>query len=176
MILDKWLVPTLRALLECACNELADTPGGPVGRRSLLHSNVPVTDGCDCGCDASNAGLACDCPDGARGRVYVRVPRGQARADLLADANVCLPDGWNMTAYIGVSRCVPNCRAEGATDGEEDHMAFLGLNDLLALRRAVRCCGTKVPAQVGVQAWDWTALGPEGCCYGGELGVIVRVP
>lgn len=175
MMLDRWLTPALLRLKDCVCTELARSVGGPVARSGLIWSDLPILDGCECGCELNDQGQPCSCTAASKGRAYVRLASGEAVAQPPA-TGPCLNRGWDMTIQIGVARCTIGCAPDLRPDSDEETMFLTAAADLLAVRRAVVCCNKALPQNVSLTERAWQTLGPEGCCYGGELAVIVRVP
>lgn len=167
LIVDQ-VLPIAERLLACVCNALEDSAGGAV---------------CDCCVHPGPASPPMDFCDGPSGGgngqawvTYNRIFPAAARfPNQLFDVEACNINSWGVELAAGVYRCVsslddvgnpPSC-AQTSAD------ATMLLSDAAALRQALVCCfpeGRDTVAVVG----DYTPIGPQGGCAGGQMTVTVQ--
>lgn len=113
-----------------------------------------------------------DCCDG---QVWVRLLQlAPVVSQQLRKANgrhQCAVDIWEVTAAIGVVRCVHSMKDDGTPPTPEEITAD-GLQmaeDMQNLMSAIQCC---VEPTTFVR---WNSTGPAGGCSGGEWQFVVRI-
>ena len=167
------LALAISALLDCACELLADN-GRAVCECCLIHAQdlIPM-DNCDC-----------NCPDGrpesaqtGHGRLSARVVQITTAAnnsDNGAPSSDCMPSLVTATVDFGVFRCITTTQDGTAVDCDTVTLESLDfIADSAILRQAVLCCPQAAAVKGG---WDivpdyWLPHGPAGGCAGGVLRV-----
>lgn len=106
------------------------------------------------------------------GQLWGRVVRVSGRTKPGSGFNACAILFWEVVLAVGVIRCVAVSAEDGTAPSDEAITAdaWQFLSDLAAIQEALAC---RVDlAGVG----DFTPLGPQGGCAGGEWQFTVRVP
>jgi hypothetical protein len=158
---DRMIWPVLSALRVCVGVELARI-GRPVCRFPLVWgADRPPADDCDCRCADGGQGTAW-----GRWVTAAQTPSPAARAD-------CSGGSWGVQAEFGVYRCYPVLDDDLAAPAEAVvDLATRGLlDDLAALRRAIRCCAYLADHDIG---WSFVAaapLEPRGGCAGAVVQI-----
>jgi hypothetical protein len=119
-------------------------------------------------------GLEVAWDDCCAGQVWVRLlqliplPQFQKRK---ASGENCAVDVWEITAAIGVVRCVHSVDDDGQPPTPEELTAdgIQGAEDMQALMGAIQCC---VQPSAFVR---WNPVGPMGGCAGGEWQFVSRI-
>jgi hypothetical protein len=165
-IADNLVLPILKALRDCLCAQLYDSPLGPACRCMVVHNfTLPVMDGCDCACPDSQG----------QGDAWVRLVRLDPDGQLFGVGPRGCPTGWQAAIELGTYRCVevPGDR-EILPQSVVDYTAAGLLGDMHALIRTVACCSALDDYSSGVEFYS--PVGPEGGCAGGVLQIRVALP
>lgn len=114
-----------------------------------------------------------ECSQGQCGMAWVRVMAVfpyQTFPSPAVDTRCHLP--LALTCEVGVVRCMPMPGDDGTppTKADMEEAALLQTADMLAIYRAVVCCGATYKAVAG-----WQAVGPQGDCVGGFWVVHLAV-
>jgi hypothetical protein len=146
------LAAELQRWLDCATEALDP----PVGRSFIAPGLEVAWDDC------------CD------GQVWVRllqlIPLDQFNTRKASGHN-CAVDVWEITAAVGVVRCVHSLNDDGQAP-PPDAITLDGVQmaeDMQALMGAIQCC-----IQPGSFV-RWNPTGPSGGCAGGEWQFVIRI-
>lgn len=153
-------------LLDCLCEQLALTTGGPVCRCCLSLGPAPV----DC-CDCDGAGT--------NGEAFVRVARIYPSMGRFPQQSVehhrCRNTGLAVELELGVYRCSRQVTEDGSAASCADTIrdVEVALDDAAAMRRALCCFDgpDRGPLVIG----QWLPYGPEGGCMGGSMSITLQV-
>ncbi|MBA9005943.1 hypothetical protein [Thermomonospora cellulosilytica] len=164
------VMPLAERLLNCLCAQLPGTVGGAACRCCVYPGATVPVDHC-CGCEEGE------------GQAWVQVRRiyPTTAARFPQPSTTLEPcdaaGGWGMELVMGVYRCVsvlddqgnpPSC-ADVFDDAEKL------LSDAAAMRQALACCFPYTGNDgLDVMAGEYTPMGPDGGCAGGQQTVYVR--
>lgn len=151
----------IASLLECICNGLADEGAGPTCWCGFYPGALPTWDYCG------------ECSGDTCGMAYVRMVNSFASTNFPnADITVGCAAPLALELQIGALRCIPVADEQGTLPNEATMWeASLGIvADMSALYLAICNC-----PDVEVLLGEYTPLGPEGGCAGGEWQVWVTL-
>lgn len=169
MAVEDPVLPLASRLLDCLCEQLPDTVGGPVCQCCLRPGLGAPADLC---CNCLNDGVP------AEGQAWVRVSRifpVTARfPQQQTDRQACQTGAWAAELELGVWRCAGVVDDDGTPPSCErvTRDTTVTLSDAAAMRRALRCCFTDADTLTVVG--DWSPLGPNGGCVGGRMIITVE--
>jgi hypothetical protein len=162
---DMLVTPIAQALLECLCEQLATTIGGPPCQCCLRPGGLnPPADAC------------CKCGNG-QGQASVQVlsiyptikfPQRGVGASL----SPCTEWVWAAELALVVYRCMACADDSGFPSCDElTYDARKILSDAAAMRRAVLCCDWR--DDQAIVPGEWLPVQTAGCCGGGRMTVTV---
>lgn len=120
--------------------------------------------------------------DGAEGQAWVAVPRIYPVAPFPtedAGAQRCHPVEYAANITAGVLRCAATVDDEGRAPAPADVStdAAKVTRDAAIILEALLCCYLDDDADPGTfRLGDWTPLGPDGGCVGGQWTATIRIP
>lgn len=165
---DLVVIPYAEALLECLCDQLAGSLGGPVCDCCLRPGGgLPPMDNCGCGCGESNGQASVQI-----GSIYPTAKFPRTGIDAWNG-----PCGQNVTwaadLVMTVYRCVHSIDEQGKAPSCEQLAgdAQIIAADAAAMRRAFACCDWA--ANTRIIPGTWVAVPPQGGCAGGFMTVTV---
>lgn len=151
---------TIAELVDCVCVALETDGAGPTCWCGFYPGAEPSWDYCG------------ECSGGACGMGYVRVVNSYRSTDFPnPDITYGCTSPLTVQLAVGALRCVPVADGQGALPNEDTMWeSSLGtLADMSALFIAADCCPKE--HMVG----EYTPLGPQGGCAGGEWTVWVSL-
>jgi len=175
---DTLVLPYAERLLDCLCDALADSLGGPVCRCCLRPgAHLVPMDSCYCECGAAGS---------ANGQASVQVTNvypsskfPRSGVDEWDDA--CNTVTWVAELTMTVYRCVHTVDEKGVppTCDQLDSDARKIASDRFAMMSAFACCDWRRPAPTREERriipGTWTPVAPAGGCAGGFMTVLVDV-
>lgn len=158
----------LSRLLDCVCEALADSLGGPTCRCSLWPSFLATADFCGSdGCGDS------PCDGGGHGQATVNVRRMYAMSERFPFPESEPPPCGNgrVGAEVGITvwRCAPGPDERGnppTADNLNAAMAVI-LDDAARVREAILCCFRGDGCTPRVHWQEWRVEQAQGLCMGG---------
>ena len=136
-------------MLGCAERHLSR----PVGLATVVPGNAVVWDDC------------------CNGQLWTRIISiAGASTSLKASGSPCLPL-YQVRVGMGVIRCAFTVDEQGVPPSAAQMTAdaFQTYQDLTDLVEAINCCIRPTEAIETLRIGDWSPLGPNGGCVGGEL-------
>jgi hypothetical protein len=163
-------------LVECLCDQLVQSLGGPVCQCCLAPGNTLPMDYCGGDeCDTCNDG---SCTGQAAVNVLQIYPTTQFPTPAV-DARRCATYSWAALLSMTVFRCAAVQDEKGCPPpcDAQTHDALVAWSDAEAMHRAVLCCFLegRDPCDADLVIGTWTPVGPDGGCHGGTLTVTVPV-
>lgn len=169
--IEQRLGPLAMDLLECLCEHLATTMGGPVQRCCLYPGQIVPMDACCVTGDCHENGMAAI-------RVVNIFPTRRFPVQT-QDFTPCTGIHWAAVLELVVYRCAADMTDAGCPPpcNELQRDALIAIDDSLAMRRAIACCLGEdgVPCSDAVVPGPWAPIGPSGGCHGGQMQVTVDV-
>lgn len=166
---DTLVYPTMVALKDCLCIELADSGLEP----PCFCDLIPAT-------SEGFLDIDCDCGDGGGGSAWVRLIQIFESAELPAPDLTGLPGTFLAAEFeVGVARCIESISDDGtAPSAIDQHMDTRKiLADMAAMRRAVKCCFAETDEKDGrdYRMGAYTTMSGLGGVGGGSWQVFARV-
>ena len=161
--MDTTVYVRLTEIATCLCAEYAD--GNDAGLPGLCFCGVVSGD------EASFDYLG-DCSDRC-GMGWVRLVSAQPWTGIGVESTE--PGNCSsllgLTVEVGVYRCAHVMGSDGVPPTEEEMLAEtqLQIADMMAMRRAIVCCGGSKDFVLGA----YTPIGPEGAAVGGTWDVLM---
>lgn len=168
---DVLVLPYAERLLDCLCDALATSLGGPVCRCCLRPGGhlVPM-DSCYCECAAAGE---------SNGQASVQVTDVYAtskfpRKGIDVFNNACAVS-WVAELTMTVYRCVHTVDEKGIppTCPQLDSDARKIASDRFAMMQAFACCDWAL--EQSILPGSWSPVPPQGGCAGGFMTVLVDV-
>lgn len=169
---DLFVVPYAEALLDCLCDQLELSIGGPVCACCLRHGgHLVAMDNCSCSCDGASQGQASV-------QVTDVYPSSKFPRKGLDTWDVpCRSGVWVAELTMTVYRCVAVLQEDGQppTCPQLDADFRKIQSDRAAMMRAFACCDWRGTADevARIVPGSWTPVAPQGGCAGGFMTVLV---